>query len=590
MRYTAVTSANTSPPVAHLIALRELLRAFEDKGLIADLCSINAHILDHAVSLASARKAGGYASRVGVCLAPLSRFLRDKKLAVNAPVAWQHGHPWPSQRLHLSGKADERRAKLLPSQDAIDALPQAFLLAEKPGDVILASVMALLVCAPSRVNEVFALPEDCEIKPLVDGEDGHLLRWAGSKGYRDFEKTIPGVMTDLARTAIDRIRAATGEARHIALWYENHPTELYLPDDCAHLRGQSLSAAELSQIIGFTKKGSATEWAESRKIARVLARSPSGQKMYIYRFEDIEREILGLLPRDFPIADRPTGLKYSQALTVVHRNEFGYEGSVRWRCMITLLDYNNVQRNFHFPHKGIFIRLGLSTPEHPVSIRTNQLRHYLNTLAQTGGLSEVEIAAWSGRKDIRQNAAYDHRTPDEVLASIRMREKQTSSADGRGVTINSPVNRTEAAARAIQGHSTDLGFCEHDFASSPCARFMECLHCTEHSCVKGLDPHHLERVSTALQHAQRSLIEAEAGVMKEYEGAIEWATAHRQHIIRLEQLHAALSDPQIPDGSIIRLSKSDRYSVVEQAMLDQGMERPALASAHSTLLTRTADD
>ncbi|WP_430261958.1 hypothetical protein [Neorhizobium sp. DAR64862/K0K3] len=575
IRYKAAANVNAGPPQNTIMAFRELLRAFEGKNMVADLCTIDAHILDNAVAMASSRKSGNYASTIGTLLRPLAKFLRDKKLAVHAPIDWKHGRPWKTQVRGIGAKSDERRGASLPSQEALDALPEAFLLAKEPGDIILSSVVALLACAPSRVNEIFALPEDCEIKPLVEGEEGYMLRWAGSKGYHDFAKAIPEVMTDLAQRAIERIRAATTEAREIALWYESNPNKLYLPPDCSHLRGQMLSYRDLAQIIGYTATDSAGDWVRSRKIVPVFGHDSKGRRLNLLRFKDVEREIVALLPRDFPIADRATGLKVSQSLTVVRRNEFGDEGKGRWRCMISLLGYNNVQNNFHHAYPNIFSRLGLSTRDDPITIRTHQLRHYLNTLAQRGGLSEVEIAAWSGRKDIRQNAVYDQRSPGEILASIRIREKQLPANGAGKISINAPVSRTQAASIIGHGHATDLGFCEHDFASSPCNMFMECLQCTKHVCVKGHDPRHLERVAMALEHARKSMKAAEAGMANEYEGAAEWYEAHTEIIRRLEQLHALLCDPEIPDGSVIRLSKSGRFSAVEQAMHDQGLTRDA---------------
>ena len=64
----------------------------------------------------------------------------------------------------------------------------------------------------------------------------------------------------------------------------------------------------------------------------------------------------------------------------------------------------------------------------PLSIGTHQFRHFLNTLAQTGGLSQIDIAKWSGRANIHQNAAYDHESGPELLD--RMRE---ALGDGEGI-------------------------------------------------------------------------------------------------------------------------------------------------------------
>ncbi|KQS85325.1 hypothetical protein ASG32_18970 [Methylobacterium sp. Leaf361] len=429
-------------------------------------------------------------------------------------------------------------------------------------------MMALLACAPSRVNEVFALPFDCEIKPLTEGDDSFMLRWAGSKGQHDFAKGIPAVMADVAKEAIERLREHTTEARRIAAWYEKYPDCLYLPDDCTHLRGKDLTGADIARIIGFNNPAIGREWAVDRKIKPIEGeRIPKGCGPFAFRFSDVEGAILSLLPRGFPVFDNVTGLRYSEALMVVRRHEFAGRGRGRWRCMITPVNYENIMDNFHFGG-GVFARLGLSTLEHPIILRTHQLRHYLNTLAQRGGLSEMEIAAWSGRKDVRQNAAYDHRTPEEMLQNKRRRDKELAAIKGAAVKVNKPVTRAEAAARRTHGHATEIGFCEHDFAASPCAMFMECLHCTKHVCIKGHDPRHLERVILAVESARRSLVEAEEALTKEYEGAEDWVRAHRETIQRLEQLRAILVDPTVPDGSLIRLAKSGRYSLVEQAMRD----------------------
>lgn len=565
IRYLVGRSTRKSPPVAEIGVFREILAAFSDKAMVPDLGMLDAHLLDHTVQLAIARKHGDHGARVGVYLGSLSKFLREKNLAAHAPIDWKHGQAW---EWYKRSAADERRAALMPSDEALQALPQAFRRAKEPRDAIPTAVMALLACAPSRVNEVFALPFDCEIKPLTEGDEGYMLRWAGSKGHHDFAKGIPAIMADVAKEAIERLREHTAEARRIAAWYEKHPSRLYLPDDCTDLRGKNLKGEDIARIIGFNEPGNGRDWAIDRGLKPIgEVRSSNGRTHFTFLFSDVESAILSLLPRSFPIFDRATGLHYSEALMVVRRQEFADRGRSRWRCMITPVQYGNIMHNFHTPD-GVFARLGLSTPEQPIVLRTHQLRHYLNTLAQRGGLSEMEIAAWSGRKDVRQNAAYDHRTPAEMLQRKRSRDKELATIKGAALKVNSPMRRAEAANRAVHGHATEIGFCEHDFAASPCAMFMECLHCTKHVCVKGHDPRHLDRVTLAVESARRSLIEAEAALSKEYEGSEDWVRAHEETIERLEQLQAILADPTVPDGSLIRLAKSGRYSLVEQAMRD----------------------
>jgi hypothetical protein len=584
VRYKAAFESNKSMNMAVIAAMRELHEAFIRRDMLPDLCVIDSRLLDEAVALAKARRPGNHAPSIGTELGKIVRFIREKRLSATVPFSWKHGERWNVSTGRIGPAADQRRASSLPSAEALKALPEAFLRARTNGDIILTSVMALLACSPSRINEVFSLHVDCVIQPLAPGEEGQMLKWPGSKRHEDYAKAIPQVMSDLATTAIERLRAATAEAREIAAWYERNPNSLYLPADCSGLRGKKLTAEDLARITGL-RPNSVLEFFKTKKLVPILGHAASGHRIHTFNFEDVEALILTLLPKGFPIADPSTGMKYSELLTVVRRNEFGGVSSGVWRCMIAPLKYTNIQVNFNNAHqRGIFFRLGLCSEKEPLFIKTHQLRAYLNTLAQTGGLSEIEVAAWSGRKDIRQNRAYDHRKPGDVLTAIMQRRKKSSTTSA-AVRVNEPVSRTLQLTSENHGHVTELGYCEHDFSSSPCTMFMDCLNCTKHVCIKGVDPRHLERIDQSLIHAARNLQEAQQAVEQEFDGAAEWAVAHKETISRLEQLRAILMDSSIADGAVIRLSKSGRYSAVEQAMYDQGLLKLNVEEvSHSTII------
>lgn len=570
VRFCAATGRRrVTPPYLMVIALRELLSAFQKKSLTPDLRLIDAHILDAAVDLAVARCSTNYGAGVGVELQRLSRLLRGKNLAVDAPFDWKHGQVWSQQtKAALSGAAAGRRAISLPSKEALEALPEAFRRASDTGDVIATSVMALLSCAPSRINEIFALPVDCELMPLVDGEKGYMLRWSGSKGYPDFIKGIPTVMADVAKEAIERLKTATNPARKISKWYELNPDKIYLEGSLESYRGRDLTGKDIAEIVGLSSPRRGRDWALWHKLTPIEGtRAPSGHHVSTFRFADVERAVLSRLPKDFPVLDKATGLKYSDALMVVRLYEFTNGGHTPSRCILAPVRYDNVMQRFR-ANDGIFARLGLCSPDDPIILRSHQLRHHLNTLAQRGGLSEFEIASWSGRKDIRQNAFYDHRSPEEMLERRRLRDKELACISGSAVRINNPSLRSEGFGQTGHGHVTEIGFCEQDLASVPCLMFMDCIRCTKHVCVKGLDQRHQERVSFSLQCARQSLAKAEEALASGYEVSEEWFSAHKETIDRLQQLQNLLADPSVPDGSLIRLSKSGCYTLVEQAIRD----------------------
>jgi len=76
---------------------------------------------------------------------------------------------------------------------------------------------------------------------------------------------------------------------------------------------------------------------------------------------------------------------------------------------------------------SIFSRRGLLELDNsPIRVRSHAFRHWLNTLADRGGLSDLELALWMGRRDPRQNAAYKHGT-----VAQRVRWAREAIKDGR---------------------------------------------------------------------------------------------------------------------------------------------------------------
>ncbi len=63
--------------------------------------------------------------------------------------------------------------------------------------------------------------------------------------------------------------------------------------------------------------------------------------------------------------------------------------------------------------RTVFSRNGKLAPDgRPWEITSHQLRHLLNTLAQSKYLPQSLIALWSGRANETQNAWYDHTSPE----------------------------------------------------------------------------------------------------------------------------------------------------------------------------------
>ena len=146
--------------------------------------------------------------------------------------------------------------------------------------------------------------------------------------------------------------------------------------------------------------------------------------------------MLKLVSRGFPILNAERDLRYSEALCIVQRNAL-HDERATYRCLIEPMDQGDLQSRMGSRSgtgiRSVFERLDLYEDDgSPICITTHQFRHYLNTLAQAGGMSQLDIAKWSGRKDLGQNAAYDHVSDRQMLEKLR-------AAVGDGSRICGPL-------------------------------------------------------------------------------------------------------------------------------------------------------
>ena len=162
----------------------------------------------------------------------------------------------------------------------------------------------------------------------------------------------------------------------------------------------------------------AYEWAMHNEL---IATRMNGKGYYL--FTDVENAILSMLPKNFPIMDNESGIKYKDALLVTQLNFF-QSRKATYSCMFQdiTVDLVNDELGSRLQHgrESLFSRFDFTEPDgSPIKITSHQLRHWLNTIAQRGGLSQLDIAKWSGRKDIHQNANYDHMTAYELIEKVR---------------------------------------------------------------------------------------------------------------------------------------------------------------------------
>ncbi|WP_374247601.1 integrase [Thermomonas sp.] len=534
-----------------LVALRAVAASAQEMGT-SSVAGIDASTFNRAAQLVGSRYAETSAYRIGQQLELLADFLDDHGMT-RTRLGWVNFIPRPIDTERVGEEADKRRRSKLPSQAALDALPMIFRAAKEPADVIVSSAAAIMCGAPDRIAEVLTLPVDCEVDGFAkEGESTpYGFRWWPGKGAEPMVKWVVPSMSGVIREAIAKIRAVTEPAREVARWYEQNPGSIYLKPELEFLRGrESLSLDEVADVIGV---GDGRAWCRYAK----LPIDATGR----VRFEVVEKAVLRLLPHDFPILDSLTGLKYSEALFVVRRNELGQQRAT-YHCLIEGVSGTRINNGLgsRVAHgfQSIFSKFGFREADgSEIRVNTHRFRHYLNTLAQAGGMSQLDIAKWSGRKDVRQNVVYDHVTPTQMLEKVRNAVGDSSQMFGplAEIPVNLPVSRDEfGRLRFPTAHTTDIGFCVHDYTMSPCELHRDCLNCQDLVCVKG-DAAKTERLRTRLTEARRLLDHAEQARSSGYAGSDRWLEHHRLSVARLTQLCRIMDDPAVPDGTCVQLGR-----------------------------------
>jgi len=466
----------------------------------------------------------------------------------------------------VSEDATKMRKGKMPSARALHACAELFNLSVRPKDQLVASTVPILLSGPNRIGEVLTLPFDAMVEEIFDGRTQFGLRWSPEKdGPKQVKWVLPS-FADVVRKAFGNILRITSEARAMALWYTKNKS-IYLPSGLEQLRQQSiLNAEELCLLLGLQGKAEncARQWCSRRRISYL-------NNPFQVWLRDVEREILSSLPVGFPWRHRPTRLRYCDALFVVPKNFFHDGNRPICNVMFEAVTVNHINTALggHERHgkSSIFSRFGLVEEDGtPISITSHAFRHWLNTLAQRGGLSQIEIAIWSGRKSVRENAAYDHLTANELLDRVKqtLPEHRVSGPLKAAILSNQELAEVISANMAGAVHHTEVGICVHDYTMLPCQLHMDCINCHESICIKG-DHKKTARIVELRKRAKESMCKAEESEKASYFGADRWLIHQKKTHDRLQKLVEILTDPSIPEETVIQLSAKNEWTPIRQA-------------------------
>jgi hypothetical protein len=575
----------TRRPVQNLARQLEALRMLEialtENDIEIPIIQIDAGILNRAAQLTKQHYSKSVAYKTGGQLQKIADFL-DEKWLVMVSLNWKNPINRQKDPMGRCGaEAEKRRQEKMPSQELLlGALPHIFRTATEDRHILIASIAVLMCSAPDRISEVLTLHQDCEVT-FSDGEDeayGH--RWVPSKGARPMIKWRVTVLVDVAREAMKRIRRITQPARDIAKWYYENPNEIFLPADLAYLRNQEwLSSAEINLVLwgGRKKAKSAQEWCKTRKIPYKKVGNA-----HHFSFSSIEQAVLKMLPIHFPYADNTKNLLLHDALMVAPKDMFAKKYQ-NYSCLIEPITMGQMDDGLagrtgakKTSVISIFKEFGLTEIDgSPMTVHTHEFRHYLNTKSQQAGVGELDIAKWSGRVDLRQNDDYDHSTSKDIVKMVRNTVGNTDT--GLAPITAAPkqknlIKRDDFAQLQITtAHTTDFGYCVHDYTMSTCDKYLDCINCNEHVCLKG-DSTKTARIRQQLEEQEALLEQVTAEVerrksdsKKRNDKIDRWYEHHAHTTNLLRKLCDIMDDPNIPTGSVIQLRDIRPASRIGQA-------------------------
>ncbi|WP_290922317.1 hypothetical protein [Halodesulfovibrio sp.] len=559
-----------------LEALRMLEIALTENGHDVPIIKINADILNRTAQLLKQNYSPKPAYGAGKQLKLLADFLVKKQMLL-VPLDWKSPIKRPVEVIsRCSKEAEQRRKEKMPSEQLLEALSYVYVNATTDRQILISSIAALLCSAPDRINEVLILHKNCEVDGFEGDQDVYGHSWRPAKGAKPMVKWKINTMIDTAKEAIENIRQITDPARQVAEWYYDHPDKIYLLPEFEYLRNkEKLTFKDVAHILWGKdgRAGSARDWCVSQKIAR----SKVGNQFYVC-FADVEKHILEMMLVHFPYVDNTKLLLMHEAMMLCFKGTFGKRA--KYVCLVEPITIGQVNdglgiRSKH-GKKSIFDEFDLKELDgSPLVATTHTFRHYLNTVAKTCGVGELRIAKWSGRKNLRQNADYDHSLREDELAKIRNAVGNLDKAMGPIAAAPKKKNlitRSEFSELEIAtAHTTAIGYCVRNFVMSPCTKFMDCINCNEHVCIKG-DIEKTARIRQQLQEAEGMLqlaikeVEYRKGSPTYCNDKIDrWLDHHSQTVMLLTKLVEIMDDPNVPLGTVIQLSDAKPASRIEQA-------------------------
>lgn len=416
------------------------------------ISSIDHKLLDEVMALAQENFAISTCYKIYLDLIVFCSFMSKNKMLPQWITRWSY--PFKAYDAYTNSTMDSfanlSNQKKLPDEKVIDFVDGIFSSnSVNERDIFTSSIFALLLCAPSRISEIMLLEDDCEV--IVEDSNGisrYGLRFLSLKGFGYNTKWIPDCMVPVASKAIMRLKKLTRNARVVSRLIKSGEFNLY--ESLNKSAFECLTIEDLHKL-GFVINQSTISQENLKFLSSVRTGVVSVKAFWIY----LKRK-----NTNSKQTNKKHHLDNYISLISINNNLLNSNKgadiftTVRATSNDFRTDFRNDNVNNIF-HRNVNFN-GESTD---FSFHSHQIRHLINTLAQRSMLSEIQIAQWSGRRSVKQNAVYDHMSHDELSdLSRKVLNRNTfvetkiseSSFNEQSIIMNSIKDKFEKLELKIQ--------------------------------------------------------------------------------------------------------------------------------------------
>jgi hypothetical protein len=403
---------------------------------------------------------------------------------------------------HRVDDPEARGANVL-SAAAVSAIADVFHRAVKTRDRLNSALMALLIAAGLRWNELVTLPidplEDQEIETRdVTGASVRIRvtfirrhkaksKRGGGGGRPNLElEPLTPQQAELAAMAVSSLTDICAESRRLALRLETTAPRWEWPFP---IRPDHIRVREIMSIVGV---GDTQATQILRQIGEVDPEAPSVGTGVIRRttVAALEQYLTDRQDWSWLVVVKPTagrsGQRASESLLCTRVNEVREsKGTLPLIGRPTIAAFAAWLDGIPGESLSVFERFekeyGVRYREPDgsiVRITSHMCRRLFVTTGLTAGATIVDMARWQGREHIGDLSAYDQRSMAEKVALVKdaiMTGRLRGQIAQAYVALAEDVRDVWLEGQVHAVHVTPLGLCVHDFSATPCPFHLNCL-------------------------------------------------------------------------------------------------------------------